>query len=325
MSKNYVNWAVLGCAKIAETSVIPGILSANNAKLYAVASREAGKRLDDFKNKFNPVKAYSSYEELLDDPEVDAVYIPLPNSLHYEWSIKALEKKKHVLCEKPLGVTAKEVKDMFEAARNNGVLLMEAFAYRQSPLTKKVKELVDEGTVGKLKFIDSHFCFNEMNKANIRFIKDLGGGASYDVGCYNLNVIRYIIGKDPIAVYAVGEIGASSGVDESSCIMMEFEGGIQATSYSSLISGFRSEYTIVGDEGTIHVPVMFNQKGETRIIIKKDNSTEELIINCPDNYMLEVEQFGRCILNGEEPLISFEDSYGNAKTIDLALEQIFKK
>jgi len=325
MSKNYVNWAVLGCAKIAETSVIPGILSANNAKLYAVASREAGKRLDDFKNKFNPVKAYSSYEELLDDPEVDAVYIPLPNSLHYEWTIKAVEKKKHVLCEKPLGVTAKEVKDMFESARNNGVLLMEAFAYRQSPLTKKVKELVDEGTVGKLKFIDSHFCFNEMNKANIRFIKDLGGGASYDVGCYNLNVIRYIIGKEPIAVYAVGEIGASSGVDESSCIMMEFEGGIQATSYSSLVSGFRSEYTIVGDEGTIHVPVMFNQKGETRIIIKKDNSTEELIINCPDNYMLEVEQFGRCILNGEEPLISFEDSYGNAKTIDLALEQIFKK
>ena len=323
MSKNIINWGVLGCAQIAASSVIPGILSADNAKLYAVASRGAGSRLSEFAEKFKPVKAYAGYEELLNDPEVDAVYIPLPNGLHYEWTIKAIENKKHVLCEKPLGINANEVKKMFDAAEKNGVILMEAFAYRQSPLTKKVKELVDDGTIGRLKFIDSHFCFNQKNKADIRFDKNLGGGATYDVGCYNLNVIRYITGKEPIRVYATGEIGRISGVDETSCIMLDFEDDIKAISYSGLISGFRCEYTIVGDEGVIHVPAVFNQSGEAKIIIKKNFAINEISVNCPHNYMLEVEQFGRCILNGEQPLISFEDSYNNAKLIDAALEQIY--
>lgn len=323
MSKDYINWGVLGCAQIAASSVIPGILSADNAKLYAVASRGGGSRLDEFAEKFKPVKAYSSYEELLDDPEVDAVYIPLPNGLHYEWTIRAIEKKKHVLCEKPLGISADEVKKMFDAAEKNGVILMEAFAYRQSPVTKKVKELVDEGTIGKLKFIDSHFCFNQKNKEDIRFDKSLGGGATYDVGCYNLNVIRYILGKEPISVYATGEIGKVSGVDETSCIMMDFEDNIKAVSYSGLISGFRCEYTIVGDEGIIYVPVVFNQSGDTKILIKKASGTSEITVSCPHNYMLQVEQFDRCILYGEQPLISFEDSYNNAKLIDAALQQIY--
>lgn len=325
MSKDIINWGVLGCAGIAETSVIPGILSADNARLYAVSSRGAGSKLKDFMNKFNPVKAYTSYEEVLEDPLIDAVYIPLPNSLHYEWTLKAAEMKKHILCEKPLGISADEVKAMHEAASSNGVLLMEAFAYRQSPLTKKVKELVEEGTVGRLKFIDSHFCFNQMNKADIRFDKNLAGGATFDVGCYNLNVVRYITGSEPVAVYAAGEIGEKSGVDESSCIMLEFDGGVKAISYSSLVSAFRSEYTIVGEDGVIHVPAVFNQSGDIKIIIKKNNNTDEILINCPHNYMLEVEQFGRCILKGEKPLITYEDSYNNARLIDRALEQIYRK
>jgi len=325
MSKNYVNWAVLGCAGIAKSSVIPGILKADNARLYAVSSRQAGKKLDEFKEQFNPVKAYASYEEVLEDPEVDAVYIPLPNSLHYEWTLKAVEKKKHVLCEKPLGLTAGEVAEMFDAAKRNGVLLMEAFAYRHSPLTKKVKELVEEGTVGKIIFIDSHFCFRLKNRADIRLNKDLGGGATYDVGCYNLNVIRYITGKEPTAVYATGEIGKDSAVDESSCIMMEFEDGVKAVSFASLASASRCEYKIVGEDGIIHVPAVFNKSGDIKIFVRKHDDSKEIVINCPDNYMLEVEQFGRCILNGEQPLLSYEESYNNAKVIDAALEQIFKK
>jgi len=325
MSKNYLNWAVLGCAAIAKSSVIPGIQKAANARLYAISSRGASAKLTEFKEKFNPVKAYTSYDELLEDPEFDAVYIPLPNSLHYEWTIKAAEKKKHVLCEKPLGISAREVEEMFEAARSKGVVLMEAFAYRQSPLTKKVKELVDDGVVGRLKYIDSHFCINLRNRDDIRYKKDLGGGATYDVGCYNLNVIRYITGKEPLAIYATGEIGPASGVDESSCIMLEFDNDVKATSYSSFSAAFRSEYTVMGDEGVIHVPAVYNQSGEIKITIRNAEGSREMLINCPDNYMLEIEQFGRCILNGEEPLISFEDSYNNAKVIDKALEQIFRK
>ncbi len=325
MSKTIVNWGVLGCAGIAEKAVIPGIINAKNAKLYALSSRGAGSKLDDFCNKFNPVKAYTSYEELLEDPEIDAVYIPLPNALHYEWTLKAAEKKKHILCEKPLGISAKEVKAMKEAADKNGVILMEAFAYRHSPLTKEVKSLVEEGTIGKLKFMEAHFNYYLDNMTDVRFDEALAGGATYDVGCYNLNIIRHMIGSEPTAVYAVGEVGEKTGVDESSCIMMEFDGGIKAVSYCSMISAFRSEYTMVGDKGIIHVPVVFNAEGDTKIIITKESGSEEININCPHNYMLEVEQLGRCILHGEKQLLTYEDSLNNAKVIDEALKQIFQK
>jgi predicted dehydrogenase len=324
MSKTIVNWGVIGCAGIAEKSVIPGILSAENAKLYALSSRGAGSKLDDFCSKFQPVKAYTSYEELLEDSEIDAVYIPLPNALHYEWTLKAAVKKKHILCEKPLGINASEVKAMKEAADKNGVLLMEAFAYRHSPLTNKVKSLVEAGTIGKIKFIESHFSYYLDDMSDVRFNQALAGGATYDVGCYNLNIIRHIIGSEPTSIYAFGEAGSITGVDESSCIMMEFEGGIKAVSYCSLISTSRCEYTIVGETGIIHVPVVFNTSGDTKIMIKRKSNTEEININCPHNYMLEVEQFGRCILNGEKPLITYEDSFNNAKVIDEALKQILK-
>ncbi len=324
MNNEKVNWGIISCAGIAEKSVIPGILSANNAQLYAISSRGTEK-LEEFRKKFNPVKAYQSYDELLDDPEVDAVYIPLPNGLHYEWTKKAAEKKKHILCEKPMGISTGETKLMKEICDKNGVLLMEAFAYRHSPLTLKVKELVDNGTIGRIKFMESHFSFILNDLENVRLSSSLAGGATYDVGCYNINIIRYIVGREPISIYATGEIGEKSGVDESSCIVMEFEGGIKAVSYCSFLCSSRSEYTIVGEKGIISVPVVFNTKGETKIINKNDSGTEEVIVQCPDNYMLEVEQFGRCILQGEKPFVSFEDSINNAKVIDEALKQILKK
>ncbi len=323
MEKSKVNWGIISCAGIAESSVIPGILSANNAQLYAISSRGTEK-LEKFIKEFSPVKAYQSYDELLDDPEIDAVYIPLPNGLHYEWTIKAAEKKKHILCEKPMGISTEEIRAMKEVCDKNGVLLMEAFAYRHSPLTKKVKELVDSGAIGKIKFMDSHFSYLLKNMEDVRLFPELAGGATYDIGCYNINIIRHIIGKEPVSIYATGEIG-KTGVDESSCIVMEFEGGIRAVSYCSFLCSSRIEYTIVGDDGIMSVPAVFNSKGDQKIILKKESGTEEITVNCPDNYMLEVEQFGRCILQGEKPLVSFEESIRNEKVIDEALRQIFKR
>ncbi|WP_027629289.1 Gfo/Idh/MocA family protein [Ruminiclostridium cellobioparum] len=324
MEKNKVNWGIISCAGIAESAVIPGILGADNAQLYAISSR-GPEKLEKFKKLFNPVKAYQSYDELLDDPEVDAVYIPLPNGLHCEWTQKAAEKKKHVLCEKPMGISEEEARLMKEVCDKNGVLLMEAFAYRHSPLTKKVKELVDSGTIGKIKFMDSYFSFLLKDMNDVRVSRALAGGATYDIGCYNINIIRHIIGAEPVSIFATGEIGEESGVDESSCIVMEFEGGVKAVSYCSFRCMPRVEYTMVGDGGSISVPVVFNSKGETRLIVKTGSATEEITVLCPDNYMLEVEQFGRCILNGEKPYIAFEDSINNARVIDEALRQIFKK
>lgn len=324
MGKTIVNWGIIGCAGIAEKAVIPGILSASNAKLYALSSRGDGKKLEDFKEKFEPVKSYTSYEEMLDDPEIDAVYIPLPNGLHYEWTIKAAQKKKHILCEKPLGISAKEVQKMKEAADENGVLLMEAFAYRQSPLTKKVKELIEDGIIGKVKFIESEFSYFMDRAKDVRLDDKLAGGATYDVGCYNLNIIRHIAGSEPTKIYATGEIGETN-IDVSSCIMMEFEGGLKAVSYCAFNSAKRSGYTIVGEAGVIHVPVEFNSKGDIKIFITNKSGEEDITVYCPHNYMLEVEQFGRCILEGEKPLITFEDSLNNAKVIDEALRQIFDR
>ncbi len=323
MDKMKVKWGIISCAGIAESSVIPGILGAQNAELYAISSRGPDK-LEKFKNKFNPVKAYESYEELLDDPLVDAVYIPLPNGLHYEWTLKAAAKKKHVLCEKPMGISEEQVKKMKEECDKNGVLLMEAFAYRHSPLTVKVKELVDNGVIGKVKFIESHFSFMLKDSEDVRLLSSLAGGATYDIGCYNINVIRYIIGVEPVSLYATGKVGEKSGVDESSCIVMDFDGDVKAVSYCSFNCTLRSEYTIVGEKGIISVPVIFNTKGDTKIVVKKDEGIEEITVNCPDNYMLEVEQIGRCILQGEKPYITFEDSLNNARVIDEALRQIRK-
>jgi predicted dehydrogenase len=321
MESKIVNWGVIGCAGIADSAVIPGINAASNAKLYAISSRNKEK-LEDYSQKHKPVKSYQSYNELLEDPDIDAVYIPLPNSLHCEWVIRAAEKKKHILCEKPLGVTSKEVEVMRKVCDENGVLLMEAFAYRHSPLTLKVKSLVEEGMIGKLKFIEANFSYVLTDMSNVRMNKTLGGGATYDVGCYNLNIIRYIAGSEPISIFATGEIGEKSSVDESSCIMMEFKDGLKAVSYCALNSMDRCGYTLVGESGVIEVPVKFNDKGTTKIILKREIGIEEINIDCPDNYMLEVEQFGRCITLGEKPLLTLEDSYNNARVIEDSLNKI---
>lgn len=324
MSKEFVNWGVISCAGIADKQVIPGINSAKNAKLYALSSRSKDK-LEEFKNKHNPVKGYLNYEDILNDPDIDAVYIPLPNSMHYEWAMKAMEKKKNVLCEKPLGCTADEVTKMKAAAEKNGVLLMEAFAYRHSPLTLKVKELVEKGTIGKPKLIESYFSFPMNNLNNVRLTKSLLGGSNYDIGCYNINIIRYIAGSEPVSIIATGDIGTESGVDETCCSIFEFKDGLKAISYNSFNCTERCEYKITGETGIIEVPVTFNAKGEVDVIIKKDGKTELIKVDCPDNYMLEVEQFGRCLLKGEEPLLSLNDSYYNAKAIDEILRQISYK
>ena len=323
MTDKKVNWGIISCANIADKAVIPGIIGAQNAKLFAVSSRSAEKA-EEFKNKHHAVKAYDSYDKLLDDPDIDAVYIPLPNALHKEWVIKAAEKGKHILCEKPLGINAQEVLEMKAACERYNVKLMEAFAYRHSPLTHKAKELADSGIVGKLKVIEAWFSFQLNDLNNVRLINDLGGGATYDVGCYVINIIRYIAGSEPINVMASGEIGAVSGVDESSCMLFEFENGLKATAHCAFNSASRSGYRIVGETGIIDVSLTFNAKGELDIRVIKGDHTDIITVSTPDNYMLEVEQFGRCILEGEAPLLSLEDSFGNAAVIDKVLAQIMK-
>jgi len=323
MNQKIINWGIIGCAGIAEGRVIPGILKASNAKLYAISSRGSGDKLTHFQEKFKPEAAYTSYEDLLDDPKVDAVYIPLPNGLHYDWVLKAAAKGKHILCEKPLGISRTQVRQMYAACEANGVILMEAFAYRQSPLTKKVKAIVDSGILGKIKFIESYYGYFLENMDDVRMSEALYGGATYDVGCYNLNLIRYLAGSEPLKISAVGKVSPQYGVDEGSSILMEFKDDLEAFAYCSLAISRSCQYTVIGDKGDLKVTDEFNSKGITRIIVTTADKTEEIEINCPDNYMLEIEQFGKAISGAESPLITSEDSEGNASVIDESLRQIF--
>lgn len=324
-----VNWGILGCAGIARIRTIPGLLQADNARLYAVASRGDGKA-EEFKELFSAEKAYGSYEQLLEDDEVDAVYIPLPNSMHYEWTAKAAKAGKHILCEKPLAMNEEEARKMYEVCRENGVLLMEAFAYRHSPLVQKVKALIDEGAIGKVKYIESHLTDVLFDMSNIRMNQNLGGGAFYDMACYNVNVISYLMGKEPENVKAFAEMDCEYGVDVSNTFLIKYADGTQAAGYSSLNSYARGYYAVVGDKGRIEVPCNFNCRNVCKFTVSTgarvdnvevlDEEKTEYTVRCPDNYMLEIEQFGRCILDGEQPLVSEEETLQNVRILDRAME-----
>lgn len=329
MSKK-INWGILGCAAIAKVRVIPGLLQADNANLYAVASR-GRKKADEFRELFPVEKVYDNYEALLEDGNVDAVYIPLPNSMHCEWVEKAAKAKKHILCEKPLALNAEEAKRMYEICEAEGVILMEAFAYRHAPLIQKVKEVIDEGAIGKIKYLESHLTDVLTDMGNIRMNKDLGGGSFYDMACYNISAISYLLGfKEPVRVKAFAEMDAEYGVDVSNTTLLQYEDGVQAASYSSLNSYSRGYYAIVGEKGRIEVPCNFNCRYIQKFTVTKEGVVSnveileekktEYTVMCPDNYMMEIEQFGRCVLEGEKPLVSKEETLLNARILDKAFE-----
>lgn len=324
-----INWGILGCAGIAKIRTIPGLLQADNAHLYAVASRGTDKA-EEFKELFGAEKAYGSYEALLEDKAVEAVYIPLPNSMHFEWVEKAAKAGKHILCEKPLALNEAEAKRMYEICEAEGVLLMEAFAYRHAPLIQKVKELLDAGAVGKVKYLESHLTDLLTDMGNIRMNKNLGGGAFYDMACYNVSAISYLAGKEPVRVKAFAEMDPEYGVDVSNTFLLQYEDGVQAAGYSSLNSYARGYYAVVGEKGRIEVPCNFNCRNICKFTVTSegvvnnvevlDEKKTEYTVMCPDNYMMEIEQFGRCILEGEKPLVSKEETLMNARILDKAFE-----
>ena len=189
-----VKWGVMGTAFICRRSTLPGMLQAENCELYAIAGRSREKA-EQFQKEYGFAVCYGSYDELLDDPAVQAVYIPLPNTMHYEWTIKALKKGKHVLCEKPLAPTAEQAAQMFRTARENGVLLMEAFAYQHSPYIAAIRQEIEDGTIGELQCMESAYMTSDYDLQNIRMRKETLGGCTYDLGVYNTSLILRLLGR----------------------------------------------------------------------------------------------------------------------------------
>lgn len=311
-----INWGILGTAEIAEVQVIPAIQQASNASLAAIASGSGKEQA--FAAKYNIPKAYGTYEELLDDPDIDMVYIPLPNGLHSKWVKEAAARGKHVLCEKPAALTAQETIEMIAVCEEKGVLFMEALMYQFHPQHQRVKELVQSGAIGEVALMRSSFTFMlKKIEGNFRLNPQNGGGSIYDIGCYCIHAIREIMGE-PAKVYCVGELSAVHQVDLSAVAILDFAGGARAYLDCGMNMSTRHEYEIVGTKGTIRVPKAFipqaDGEGLIQLIDLNGNIREEKLYG--SYYKLGVEHLSSCLLEHTEPRYSKEGSIRNMKVID---------
>lgn len=320
-----VKWGVLGTAGIAEQCTIPGMQKAENCELYGIAGRNFEKA-KLFAEKFGFQKAYGSYEELLSDPQIEAVYIPLPNTLHVEWTKKALEAKKHVLCEKPLAPTAAEAELLIKTAEKNGMLLMEAFAYLHSPLMREVKEKLDRGVIGEVLYMESAFITSDYNPNNIRMRKETCGGCTYDLGCYTISQILWMLGEEPDKVQAVADF-SEEGIDVYTSGLLTFRDGKKAAFSCGMVLPTDQDkridrFQIHGTKGYFWSEAEFNQCGEVKYTVCVDGKKEVYKVFAPHNYQLEIEQFSRCIIAGETPYVSNDFTFAYEKVIEKVLERI---
>lgn len=318
-------WGVLGTAGIARGCTIPGMQQAENCRMYAIAGRDLAKA-ESFKEEFGFEKAYSSYEALLADPEVEAVYIPLPNELHYEWTIKALNAGKHVLCEKPLAPTVAQIEEMIATAEKNGVFLMEAFAYLHSPIIAAIKEELTSGAIGEVLYMDSCFITSDYDLRNIRMRRETYGGCTYDLGCYNTSQILWLLGEAPEKVQAVAQF-SDQNIDIFCTGILTFGNRKRASFQCGMVLATDEDkridrLQIHGTKGYIKSDVRFNQDGALSYILCRDGQEEVKTVQARQNYALEVEQLGRCIANGETPHVSNAFTVQNAKVLEAVLEQI---
>jgi predicted dehydrogenase len=318
-----VKWGVLGTAGIARWATIPGMKKSKNCELYAIAGRDE-KKVDAYKKEFGFEKGYVGYDALLADPDVQAVYIPLPNHIHCEWVIKALEAKKHVLCEKPLAMNADEVQKMFDAAKKNGVILMEAYAYLHSPYVESLKKDVQSGIIGNVDFIDTAFV-TQGYKEDFRLHKEFGGGAMYDLGCYCTTMILSLINSDVTEIHASADI--KNGVDYLTVAGLNFANGARASftvgmALGANTNGRYDRLYIHGTKGSIISAVEYNQEGKLSYTISAEGKSIIRNIDAPQNYALELDQLNACILNGDSPHITEEFSLKNMRLIDRVLNEI---
>lgn len=319
-----VKWGILGTANVASWGTIPGMKLAQYCDMYAIAGRNPEKA-KLFAEKFGFQKAYGSYDELLADKEVQAVYIPLPNDIHLKWVKAALQAGKHVLCEKPMALNATEAREMYATAEACGVNLMEAYAYLHSPYVESLKKDVQSGIIGDVDYIDTAFV-TQGYKEDFRLHKELGGGAMYDLGCYCTTMILSLIDSEPEYVKAAAEF-SELGVDFSTTGVIRFANGARAAFNVGMVLGqnTNSRYDrlfVHGTKGSIRSDVEYNQQGEVSYRIYNADGVTERKVFVPQNYSLEIDQLSRCILFGEKPKVTAAFSVKNAELIDSVLKDI---
>jgi predicted dehydrogenase len=306
---------ILGAADIAVSRVIPSLSKSKKVRVFAIASRDS-RKAKEWAGKLGIEKYYGSYDELLESEEVEAVYIPLVNSLHCEWTLKSLQKGKHVICEKPLALTSEEARGMIRIAMEKKLTLMEAFMYRYHPRNRAVFNMAKSGELGELRAIESCFSYVLDDPSSYLMSRELGGGALFDVGCYCVNVSRMLTGLEPVEVYGTANI-TDTKVDMTFAGMLRFAGGIVSSFHVSMNEEPRFSYRVVGEKGLIEVPWAFVSFGkETKIIVQHNEKQKEISYNGVDEYVLEFENFADVVKEEISPLYSVEDSLKNMYVIE---------
>lgn len=316
-----VRWGILGAANIAIKKVIPAMQNGKLCEITAIASRNIEKSKQTA-NELGIPKFYGSYEDLLNDTEIEAVYIPLPNHLHVEWATKAAEVGKHVLCEKPIGLKAEEVRKLIEIRDQTGVKIQEAFMVRTHPKWLAVRDIVRQGRIGKLQAIAGFFSYFNDDTSNIRNKPEMGGGALMDIGCYCINISRFIFEDEPQRVSSLIERDENTGIDKLTSALLRFPNG-QATFTCStqLVPYQRMQF--FGTKGRIEVQIPFNIPPETPTRIFIDDGSDLYSQNieiieflAADQYTIQGDVFSEAIRKNAEQAISLEDSFANMSAIE---------
>lgn len=310
-----IRWGILGVARIATTKVIPAMQRGSNLEIAAIASRDLNKARAAAEQ-LGIAKACGSYEELLADPSIDAIYNPLPNHLHVPWSIRAAEAGKHVLCEKPIALSVAETRDLIAARDKAGVKIGEAFMARTHPQWIRAAEIVRSGRIGELRVVSGHFSYFNRDPKNVRNIADIGGGGVMDIGCYPITLSRMIFRAEPIAVRAFLDRDPDFGTDRLASVILEYPQGHASFTCSTQLVPYQKMH-IFGTTGRIEVEIPFNAPPDkpTRIFVKDE--AEEFPV-C-DQYTIQGELFSRAILEGGEVPVPLEDALKNMAVIEMVL------
>jgi predicted dehydrogenase len=325
--KAKLRWGILGAARINER-MLPAIISAANAELVAIASRRAG-AAQQLQQKYAPeqqnIKLHSNYEALLNDPNVDAVYIPLANHEHAEWTLRAIKHGKHVLCEKPMALSLATIESIYIAAQEHNVTVMEGFMYRFHPQHARVQEIIQSGQIGEIRSMRSNFSFLMRPERQYRIAESVenGGGAIWDIGCYAIHVVRLFFPQEPIAISTLSKYVAS-GADVSTSGIIDFGEGKFAQFDFSFERARRCEYEIIGTKGGIKCHNVWCMPTDTPVISWWTESGEhqEEQLAPANHFQLEIEHFSACALEDKEPLLSLEDAKNNCQFIIASLQSV---
>ena len=321
MPERKVRWGILSTAKIGVEKVIPALAKTQNCEVVAIASR----RLEAAKEaaaRLGIPRAYGSYEELLADADIEAVYNPLPNHLHVPLSIAALEAGKHVLCEKPIGLSSDEGRQLADAGRRHPQLkLMEAFMYRHHPQWRRAKELATNGGVGELRTIQSFFSYFKDDPQDIRSKPEMGGGGLMDIGCYNISLSRFLFDGEPRRVYGIVEYDPSLGVDRLASAILEFDRGTSTFTCGTQLVPYQRVH-VFGTTGRVEIEIPFNAPTERpcRIWHQTGDDVKEELLPTSDQYAIQGDLFAKAILDDTPVPTPIEDAVANMRVIEAVVQ-----